>query len=199
MNRKKKLRLKQVSLLVLGSIVLFATYFSNKNGNKEIISAQEKIEIKNQLLDSKEEGDVFYNIEYSGLDLAGNRFILKSKKGYNDKLKVDLVIMETVSAIFYFKDNTVLNIRSDSGIYNNKTLDMKFSQNVKAEYEKSELLAGEANYSNSKSLINIAKDVKVKTDDGIMFADELILDIKKKSLDIAAYDNKKVNAEIKLK
>ena len=32
-----------------------------------------------------------------------------------------------------------------------------------------------------------------------MFADELILDIKKKSLDIAAYDNKKVNAEIKLK
>ena len=73
MNRKKKLRLKQVSLLALGTIVLFATYFSNKNDNKEIISAQKKIEIKNQLLDSKEEGDVFYNIEYSGLDLCNSK------------------------------------------------------------------------------------------------------------------------------
>ena len=28
----------------------------------------------------KNEDDIFYNIEYSGLDLVGNRYILKSKE-----------------------------------------------------------------------------------------------------------------------
>ena len=34
--------------------------------------------------------------------------------------------MKFVEAIFYFKDDTVLNVKSNEGIYNNKTLDMKF-------------------------------------------------------------------------
>ena len=40
--------------------------------------------------------------------------------------------MKFVEAIFYFKDDTVLNVWSDNGIYNNKTLDMNFDGNVKA-------------------------------------------------------------------
>ena len=38
--------------------------------------------------------------------------------------------MNEVHAIFYFKDNTILYIWSDEGVYNNKNLDMKFSDNV---------------------------------------------------------------------
>ena len=37
--------------------------------------------------------------------------------------------------VFYFKDDTILNIKSDNGIYNNKTLDMIFEKNVKADYK----------------------------------------------------------------
>ena len=36
------------------------------------------------------------------------------------------------------------------GIYNNKTLDMIFEKNVKANYEESKLFAEKAEYSNSK-------------------------------------------------
>ena len=36
--------------------------------------------------------------------------------------------MKFVEAIFYFKDDTVLNVRSDYGTYNNKTLDMYFNK-----------------------------------------------------------------------
>ena len=57
---------------------------------------------------------------------------------------------KNVNAVFYFKDNKNLNITSKFGLYNNKTLDMKFEKDVKAEYDGSTLLAEEAEYLNSK-------------------------------------------------
>ena len=51
--------------------------------------------------------DIFYNIQYSGLDLSGNRYIIKSKEAENDKKK-KLVNMKFVEAVFYFKDDTIL-------------------------------------------------------------------------------------------
>ena len=55
--------------------------------------------------------------------------------------------MKIVAAVFYFKDGTILYVKADTGIYNNKTLDMKFEQNVKANYINSELFANKAEYS----------------------------------------------------
>ena len=71
--------------------------------------------------------------------------------------------MKFVEANFYFKDNTVLNVLSDKGAYNNKTLDMIFEENVKAKYEGSRLVANRANYSNSKSFLIISDNVTVIT------------------------------------
>ena len=88
----------------------------------------------------KSDKDVFYNISYSGLDLAGNRYKLTSKEAYNDKVKEELVNMKSVEAIFYFKDDTILIVKSNKGIYNNRILDMKFIGNVEANYSGSELL-----------------------------------------------------------
>ena len=36
----------------------------------------------------------FYNIEYSGLDLSGNRYILKSKEARNNKENQEIVEYE---------------------------------------------------------------------------------------------------------
>ena len=50
----------------------------------------------------------FYNIEYSGLDLNGNRYILKSKEAFFwIKSNLKLFNMKFVEANFYFKDNTI--------------------------------------------------------------------------------------------
>ena len=107
--------------------------------------------------------------------------------------------MKLVEAFFYFKDGTVLKIKSDSGVYNNKTLDMKFDGNVIAKYEGSELFAQKDEYSNSKSFLMISNEVKVKDYRGTMFADKLFFDIKKQTLNIASTKDGKVNANINLK
>ena len=200
MDRKKQLRLIQICLLILGSLVIIFTYFDReRHSNEQIISKENQEKIKNQLRKDDKEGDIFFNIEYSGLDLAGNRYILKSKEAFSEKSDQKIVNMTSVEATFYFKDGTILNVWSEQGIYNNKSLDMKFSGNVKAIYEGSKLFAQKAEYSNSKSFLTISEKVKINDARGTMIADKLLFDIKKQTLEIASFTDNKINANINLK
>ena len=76
---------------------------------------------------------------------------------------------------------------------------MNFKKNVKATYEGSELFAQEAEYSNVESFLTIADQVRVNDSKGTMFADKLLFDIKEKKLNIASFNNQKINANINLK
>ena len=198
-ERKKKIRIIQISLLVLGLLIIFFTYTKRENISGDSIFTSETQKKIKQQMENQTEGDIFYNIEYSGLDLAGNRYILKSDEAKTDKANLDVIEMKIVTANFYFKDGTILNVTSDTGVYNNKTLDMIFEGDVKAKYLDSDLFAQKAQYSNSDSFLVISKNVKVTDIRGTIFADELLFDIKKKKLNIASFDDKKINANINLK
>ncbi len=198
MERKKKLKLIQLSLLLLGLILIFFTYI-NKNTNNQTFDNIETIEKKNA---SNEEIDneynVFYNIEYSGIDLSGNRYMLKSEEAKSKKLDQEVINMKGVTAFFYFKDDTIMEIRSKFGIYNNKTLDMKFNQEIQAKYKNSVLNANSAEYLNSKGSLKISGDVSLIDDRGKLSADILFFDLKKQSLDIESNNNNYVNTILKL-
>ena len=200
MGRKRRLRLIQLTMLILGLLIIFFTYLGkNEMQDSKIITKDTQEKIKEQMQVQNQQGDVFYNIEYSGLDLAGNRYILKSKEALSDKDNPEIVYMKFVEAIFYFKDDTVLNVWSGEGIYNNKTLDMNFENNVKANYEGSELFAQKAEYSNLKSYLTISEEVKINDIRGTIVADKLLFDIKKQTLNIASFNDGKINANINLK
>jgi LPS export ABC transporter protein LptC len=199
-KRKRKLRLIQICLLFVGSFIIFFTYYSKETpSDNEIISKEIQEKLKKQSSSQQKEGDVFYNIEYTGLDLTGNRYILKSKEAFSNRTNQELVNMKQVEANFYFKDDTVLNVRSKTGVYNNKNLDMDFLGNVEATYEGSKLYAQKAKYSNSKSFLTISDKVKIIDVRGTMLADELLFDIKKQTLNIASFDESKINTNINLK
>ena len=93
--------------------------------------------------------------------MSGNRYILRSKEAFSNKTNQEVVTMKGVNAIFYFKDDTILNISSEKGVYNNKSLDMSFQKNIKANYEGSRLLAQKAEYSNSKNFLKISENVEI--------------------------------------
>ena len=138
-------------------------------------------------------GNVFDNIEYSGLDLNGNRYVLKSKEAFLDKIKSEIVYMKFVKAIFYFKDDTILYISADNAVYNNQTLDIIFIREVIAFYKDGKLLAERAEYNNSENNIKVTNNVHVIDITGEIFADELFFDMNENKLDIASYKNKKIN------
>jgi len=196
-ERKKKLRLFQVILLIVGIIIIFITYadkglFLNKKINQKTTPL-----LENETTGQKE--NIFYNIEYSGLDLAGNRYIIKSKEATTNASNQEIVNMKFVESFFYFKDDTVLKVKSDYGTYNNKTLDMFFNSNVKANYQNSVLFAENAEYSNSENFLSISGKVKIEDFKGTMFADKLLFDIKKHKLNITSFNDDKINANLNLK
>ena len=200
MERKKKLRFLQLILLLAATLIIFFTYSKRDNELQDkIISKETEKKIQKQIASQSEDGDIFFNIEYTGLDLAGNRYILKSEEAFSKKSNQEIVELKTVEAAFYFKDNTVLKIYSNTGKYNNKTLDMSFFGDVKALYEDSRLFAQKAEYSNSKSYLEISEKVKINDTKGTMVADKLFFDIKKQTLNIASFEDKKVNTNIIVK
>ncbi len=141
---------------------------------------------------------MFYNISYSGIDLSGNRYVLKSKIAKTRLENDEIIDMTEVEAVFYFKDNTKLNVSSKFGQYNNKTLDMSFKKNVKANYQKSVLFAEAAEYSNSKSLLTISDNVRVIDTRGNLKADKLLFDLKNQTLNISSVKSNNINAKVNL-
>ena len=96
MDRKKKLRIYQIILLISGTLIILFT-FVKKNIPKEetIISDNLKKIIEEQKSNSdSKDGNTFYNVKYSGLDLKGNRFSIISNEGTTSDLNSNLVEMK---------------------------------------------------------------------------------------------------------
>ena len=197
-NRGKKLRLIQFTLLIVGIIIVLFTYLgNNQSAKKNLLKIPKKKIESNQKEGSLDNANIFYNIEYAGFDLSGNRYVIRSQKAETNQANQNKIYMTGVKAIFYFKNNKNLIIDSNSGIYNNKTLDMIFSENIKASFDNSVLYANSAEYSNLKGLVTISDKVKIIDYRGNLNADKLLFDLKTQTLNIASNNKKNINAKIK--
>jgi len=199
--KKNKVKLLQFILLSAGVILIILTYSTfKKSSSEKIIPKETKLEISEKIKKNKDVlGDTFFNVEYSGLDLSGNRYVLKAREASSDISNNELVNLKYVIAIFYLEDDTFIEVSSDFGLYNNKTLDIIFNNNVKSSYEGSELYAQRAEYSNSKNFIVISENVKIKDVKGTIFAEKLVFDINDKKLNISSSKNNKVKANLNYK
>jgi len=201
MNRRRKIKLAQICLFLLGIFIIYSTYYSEKSDFKKgIISEKTKKKIIKDIKESDSKGanNTFYNIKYSGIDLSGNRFILTSKEAITSEVNETIIDMKDVKATFYFKDDTVLYVTSKTGIYNNQTLDMKFENKVFMTYNDNWLKADDAEYSNSGNYLLIKNNVKVNSDMGNIRADKLFFDLKMQKLNIGSFENNNINANIKI-
>jgi len=198
---KKKIKIAQVSLFLFGVFIIYSTYYSERlNFKKGIVSDTTKKKIIKDIKESETKGvnNIFYNVKYSGIDLSGNRYILTSREAITTENNEAILDMRDVKATFYFKDDTVLNVTSGEGIYNNQTLDMKFENNVIMTYNNNWLKADNAEYSNSGNYLVIKNNVKVNSDMGNISADKLFFDLKIQKLDIGSFNNNNINANIKI-
>ena len=201
MNRKKKIKIAQLILFLLGIFIVYSTYYGEKlNLKKGSISDPTKEKIINDIRESETKGDnnIFYNVKYSGIDLSGNRYILTSKEAMTSITDESMLNMKDVKATFYFKDQTVLNVSSKEGKYNNQTLDMKFENKVIMDYNNDWLKADNAEYSNSGNYLLIENNVKVNSNFGNISADKLFFDLKMQKLNIGSFQNNNINANIKI-
>ena len=197
-DRKKRLIFIQIFIVSITILITFKFYFNNKS-NKTILSDKSFLKSNEQNDQNSESKNLFNNISYSGIDFSGNRYVLTAEKAFLKDQLENIVYMQNVKGTFYFKDETNLYINSNDGIYNSKTLSMKFRKNVKANYLDKELISQNADYDNEKSTIEIYGDVQVNSKDGNIEADKLLFEIENKNLNIMSLEENFVNANINLK
>ena len=124
--------------------------------------------------------------------------MLESKEADFKTQTPELINMKNVKAKFYLKDNTVLTVTSEEGLYNNITLDMNFKKNVKANYLTHVLLSDFLSYSNSNAKLNASGNVRGESiEKGKFIADNVEYDLTDKTLDFSMFDNKQVNVKLK--
>ena len=190
-NRKKKIIFIQVTIFLIAASLLFNTYL---NKNKKIEKAV-KIE-----LETNPNTNSFNDIEYSGFDLNGNRYTLKAGTADFETETPESINMKKVVANFYLKNNTVLTVISDKGLYNNITLDMKFMKNVKSAYLANTLFSDQLTYSNSNGKLLAAGNVHGESvENGEFSADNVEYDLKKKVFIFSMVGDKQVNVRLKKK
>jgi len=195
-KRKKKIIFIQAFLLITGLTIIFVTYINQQPKDKQIFLESDEQKINKKLNIAEENANTFFNIEYSGFDLSGNRFVLKSEEAVTFNEKPELVNMKKVDAMFYFNDGNNLNVKSSSGIYNTKTFDINFSGNVIAKHISHKLKADQAEYLNSKGELIISKNVEIDSPEGNLIADELLFDVENQILKIHSFNENKINANI---
>ena len=186
--RKRKIIFFQFFLFVISTLIVYFFYF-----NKDKV---ENIEVENIKTAEDESSNVFNDIEYSGFDLNGNRYYLFSSEAIFDSEKPEIVNMKNVLARFTFKDGSVLIVRSETGLFNNKSLDMFFTENVNSEYNKHNLYSNNIDYLNTKSLLKVYGNVNGSGPKGKINAENLNFDLKNKTLDISAIENSQVNVNL---
>jgi len=190
-----KTKFIQISLLLIAFFLIFFTYFSNLKKKQASTNLDQ---IKTIEPDGQKEKAVntFVDVQYSGFDKNGNRFIIGSRHANFEIERPEIIRMEQILCNFYFKDGTKLTIISDFGIYNNVSDDMEFTENVKMNYLENVLFSEKANFFNVKNELLIEGNVKTKSPEGELQADKLDFNLDSKKLKISMYNDEKVNIKV---
>ena len=186
-NRKKKIILIQFVIFLVALTLLYNTY-RNKN---EVIKPVTKADVASNV-------NSFNDVQYSGFDLNGNRYTLIAGKANFKTETPEAINMENVEANFYLKDDTILKVVSDKGLYNNISLDMKFKKNVKMTYLTNKIFSDQLNYLNSSGKLIASGNVRGESvEKGNFFADNAEYDLSSKMLNFSMFNKKRVNVKLK--
>ena len=188
-SRKKKIISVQIIIFLVASLLLYKTYHRE---NKYVEEAQEVVVANDPDTNS------FNDIQYSGFDLSGNRYVLDASNATFKTKTPERINMKGVVANFYLKDNTILTVISDEGLYNNLTLDMEFKQNVKSTYETNTLFSDELIYFSDNGKLIISGNVRGESiEKGKFFADNVEYNLTNKTLDFSMFNDGQVNIKLK--
>ena len=188
-SRKKKIISVQIIIFLVASLLLYKTYHRE---NKYVEEAQEVVVANDPDTNS------FNDIQYSGFDLSGNRYVLDASNATFKTKTPERINMKGVVANFYLKDNTILTVISDEGLYNNLTLDMEFKQNVKSTYETNTLFSDKLIYFSDNGKLIISGNVRGESiEKGKFFADNVEYNLTNKTLDFSMFNDGQVNIKLK--
>ena len=195
MTRKKKI--VQIGLLIVGFILIFATYFVIPKLNKKDLLVEDKFESENIETESLEvQKNLFENVEYKGIYNVENNFTLTAEKAQISEKDSDVVYMENMKAKIYMNDGRIIVVRSDKGKYNKLTNDCFFEKNVKATDSKTIILSENLDLLATKDFASVYNNVSLKNDNGSLKADIIDYNFKTKFYKVSMFSDERVKIKL---
>ena len=151
----------QIILLCLSSLIFFYSYYYLPGKNKGYIkienlpSKETKDEMKNK--------NTFANVEYKSQNNQGQIFTTKAKESSLDLSKPDLIyLIDPYSVTKLKKDNSLIEIKSEIGIFDKKKNIVRYEKNVTIKNKNYLITSNKAVHFSSKNIIIISDAVVMK-------------------------------------
>ena len=101
-----------------------------------------------------------------------------------------------VIAHIYLTDGRIVKIVSEIANYNRIEQNMSFEENVIVIEAKNKLNSDNLDFNTKQNFIIAYNNVEFENEEGLIFADKIIVDLTSKTSKISMYDNKQVRAKI---
>ena len=185
----------QITLVFLGLLLILLTYFLYPKV-KERKFIEEKSIIKEESKVAGTKDNYFENVEYKGLYKINNQFVVKSEEAIISNDEPDIVNMTNMRVVIDMQDGRIIVITSDKGIYNKRTYDCYFVDNVKATDEKTVLLSDNIDLLATKDAASVYNNVIITSKKGSLVADKVDYDFETKYYKISMFDDKRVKVKL---
>ena len=186
-----KIKTNQILLFITGIAIILITYFYNPQ-----VEQKSKLESEDVAKSEMDTINTFEDISYNGFDAKGNTYEINAKFAETKEEEPNVTFMKSVIAYFYYKDGRIVTITSDEAIYNKKTSDMFFSQNVKLVESENVLLADNIDVFASENFIKAFNNIKFSNGENVIFADQMYIDLIENTSKISMYGDNKIKVKI---
>ena len=193
--KTKDRKVLQIVLISLGFLLILLTYYLYpKMIEKEFVS-EKIIEIEKET-DKDTKGNYFENVEYNGFYRINNQFIVKSEKALILNEDPDIVNMTNMKVTIEMNDGRVIVITSNRGVYNKKTYDCYFQENVKATDGETTIFSENMDLLATEDLAAIYNNVVLTAEKGSLVADKVEYNFDTKYYKISMFNDEKVKVKV---
>ena len=186
MDKKVLIQITLLTIIVLILATIFTFYQSKKSKNLVL-----KEEDKKEFIDEKEDNElnIIKDITYLAKDDKENIFKIESEFGKINPEEADMVLMDNVTAVITLRNREKIVISSDHAIYNSKSYETNFYDNVLLEYIEHNIVSENIYLSFENNLVSISNNIIYKNLNSEMNADEIEMNLITKEIKIFMHNN----------
>ncbi len=194
-----KIKKNIIFLLITSlSFIIFFTFFSYKNKNKDnfVKATLPEKQIKEENDKEIYSSNIIENVNYKAKDNKGNEYSINAAKGEIDISNNDIIFLTNVVALIKLKNSEDIKITSEFGKYNVTNYDTIFSKNVIVTYLDNNIKSEYLDFSMLRDTMIISKNVIYKNINNILKADVVEMNLSSKNVKIFMHNkDEKVNAK----
>jgi len=192
----KKNKIIQFSLVIVGIILLFFTYYSSDKG--KIVDIGKNIVIGDVVQLTEETSNIIENVKYVGTNNKGIFFELNAAVAVIKHDNPNISQLQDVFVVIKLSDLRTIHIRSDKAVFNKISNDCEFFGNVEITEQDNIITSDNLDLYMSKNLITAYNNVKYNSIKGFLIADKVDMDILKNEANIFMFEkNDKVRVKYK--